>query len=314
MSEVFYQTILEDEAGQRLDNYLFRKLKGVPKSRIYRIIRAGEVRINKKRAKPDYRLQVDDLVRIPPIRQASPQTPRPISTRGMPDLADFLIYEDNRLMVINKPAGLAVHGGSGIQLGLIEMVRHLRSDLHYIELVHRLDKETSGCLILAKKRSMLRLLQAEIRERRVQKHYQAILSGTWQDKKQIEVKEPLKKSVLSSGERMVFVDPEGKPSHTSFKLVENYQLACLVDAQIHTGRTHQIRVHSQFIGHPIIGDEKYRLKSLISEKLPKPRRLYLHASEISFTLEAKKYRFEAPVDVSFEQFISQLKIEDYDNE
>jgi len=210
-------------------------------------------------------------------------------------------------MVVNKPAGLAVHGGSGIQFGLIEGIRKIRPKMPYIELAHRLDRDTSGCIILAKKRSVLRLIQEEMRERRIEKRYLALLSGHWQGQKKTDVKESLKKNVLASGERMVFVDKDGKPSHTTFILRESYDNCCLVEALLHTGRTHQIRVHSQFIGHSIIGDDKYTPKQTIMDNLPKPKRLYLHANSISFTLEQEKYYFEAPLDDVFKQFIDHLK-------
>jgi len=310
MSQVNYQTVLPDESGQRLDNYLFRKLKGVPKSRIYRIIRSGEVRVNKKRAQPSYRLQPEDIIRIPPLRIAENKTQDFTLTNQIKKLEEAILFENKSFMVINKPAGLAVHGGSGIQFGLIESIRKLRSDIPFIELVHRLDRDTSGCILLAKKRSVLRRLQAEMRERRVEKKYLALLNGRWKGHRQVEVKEPLKKNVLSSGERMVFIDPEGKPSHTTFALKNNFANGCLVEAHLHTGRTHQIRVHSQYIGHAIIGDEKYKSNSLKNDNFFKPKRLYLHANSISFTLDEERYKFEAPLDDFFQQFINHLEGED----
>ena len=310
MSQVNYQTVLSDESGQRLDNYLFRKLKGVPKSRIYRIIRSGEVRVNKKRAQPSYRIQPEDIIRIPPLRIAENKTQNFTLTKQFEKLEDAILFENKSFMVVNKPAGLAVHGGSGIQFGLIECIRKLRSQMPYIELVHRLDRDTSGCILLAKKRSVLRRLQAEMRERRVEKIYLALLNERWKGQRKVEVKEPLKKNVLSSGERMVFIDPEGKPSHTTFSLKQNFAFGCLVEAELHTGRTHQIRVHSQYIGHSIIGDEKYKSKLSKDDNCFKPKRLYLHANSISFTLDDERYKFEAPLDDLFQQFINHLEGED----
>ncbi len=310
MSDILYQTVQPDEAGQRLDNYLIRILKGVPRSHIYRIIRSGEVRVNKKRAQPSYRLQAQDIIRIPPLRIAENQAKEFKMTKEMERLEDAILFENNLFMIINKPAGLAVHGGSGLQFGLIECIRTIRPKMPFIELVHRLDRDTSGCIILAKKRSMLRLLQAEMRERRVKKTYFALLHGRWQGAKKVEVRQPLKKNVLTSGERKVFIHEDGKPSHTTFLLKKNFDNCCLVEADLHTGRTHQIRVHSQYLGHPIIGDEKYRLKSKTMTNLTKIKRLYLHANSIRFTLEQESYYFEASLDDDFRQFIDHLEGED----
>ncbi len=305
MSNVRYTEISAEEEGQRLDNYLMRILKGVPKSHIYRIIRAGEVRINKKRAQPSSRLGQGDYVRIPPIRTAQSEGIY-VGANIKQRLSESIIFEDNSLLVINKPAGIAVHGGSGLSLGIIEALRKVRSDLPYLELVHRLDKETSGCLLLAKRRSMLRAIQALLAARQVNKTYWALLNHSWQGKKIRVVDAALEKNILHSGERVAVVREEGKPSQTQFKLLENYQQACWVEVSPKTGRTHQIRVHSAYIGHAIIGDEKYG-KSVQIEGLEVKARLYLHARAIQFNLDGKNYLFEADLDKQFAETLARLR-------
>lgn len=305
MSEVRYCTIGEEEAPQRLDNYLMRQLKGVPKSHIYRIIRAGEVRINKKRAKPDTRIQVGDVVRIPPVR-VSEEKQVFVGNRFAEVLSQQILYEDAGMMVINKPSGIAVHGGSGISLGLIEAMRAMRPELTYLELVHRLDRETSGCIVLAKKRSVLRALHALLANKAVQKTYWALVCSPWEGAKSCVVDVPLMKNTLRSGERVVRVDPEGKASQTHFKLLQNFKTVCLLEARPATGRTHQIRVHSAHLGHPIVGDDKYG--GTCGRDLPEfGGRLYLHAQAIAFTLDDKKYRFEAKLDPIFEGTLVALR-------
>lgn len=306
MSDVRYVEIISEEEGQRLDNYLIRVLKGVPKSHIYRIIRGGEVRINKKRAKPDTRLVVGDLVRIPPVR-VSEEKEIFIGSRQLAQLESCILYEDNQLLIVNKPSGIAVHGGSGLSLGLIEGFRKIRTDLSYLELVHRLDKDTSGCLMLAKKRSALRSLQALFEARLIKKTYWALLTHPWVGKAMAIVDVPLEKNTLQSGERMVRVHDEGKPSQTTFKLIENFAKACWVEASPKTGRTHQIRVHSAHLGHPIIGDEKYGGEITCSTMTSIKKRLYLHARAIQFNLNGKDFLFEAEFDQNFEQAIKNLR-------
>ncbi|ARG96752.1 RluA family pseudouridine synthase [Legionella micdadei] len=302
MSDVRYTEIGVEDEGQRLDNYLMRILKGVPKSHIYRIIRAGEVRINKKRAQASSRLIHGDCVRIPPVRTAQDKEVF-VGTKLEQRLRESIIFEDNNLLVINKPAGIAVHGGSGLSLGVIEALRKTRNDLPYLELVHRLDKETSGCLLLAKKRSMLRSIHALLEAREVNKTYWALLYQPWQGKKTVVVDMPLEKNSLKSGERIVTVNKEGRASQTVFKLLENYQQACWVEASPKTGRTHQIRVHSAYLGHAIVGDQKYSKAEPI-EGLESKSRLYLHARAIQFNLNGNDYLFEANLD---EQFAKTLK-------
>ena len=304
MNNAYYVEINEEEDGQRLDNYLLRVLKGVPKSHVYRIIRGGEVRVNKKRAKVSQRLHYADSVRIPPIRTAVGKdvfVDDQLSLR----LQECIIYEDDALLVINKPSGLAVHGGSGVNLGVIEVLRKIRTDLPYLELVHRLDKDTSGCLLLAKKRSMLRSIQALFESRSVTKTYWALLAHPWQGNKSVLVNVPLQKNILHSGERHVFVREEGKASQTGFKLLENYKHTCWVEAIPKTGRTHQIRVHSAYLGHAIIGDVKYGKEDVAIDLSGIKKRLYLHARAIQFNLNDKNYIFNAELD---DKFAAALKV------
>ena len=306
MSAVSYKEITQEEDGQRLDNYLIRILKGVPKSHIYRIIRGGEVRVNKKRATPSDRLHAGDHVRIPPIRTATSQEVF-VGESLEKRLKDSIIFEDNGLLVINKPSGIAVHGGSGLSLGIIEALRKTRKDLSYLELVHRLDKETSGCLMLAKKRSMLRSIQALLESREIQKNYWALLTGTWSGKKTIRVKASLQKNNLKSGERIVSVSDAGKASETDFELLENFQQACLVQASPKTGRTHQIRVHSAHIGHVIVGDKKYGAVENQIQGMDNFSKLYLHAYSIQFNLNGIQHQFQAKLDDQFANTLNQLR-------
>lgn len=306
MSDVRYTEISAEENGQRLDNYLMRILKGVPKSHVYRIIRGGEVRINKKRAQPSSRLCEGDKIRIPPVRTSQDKNVH-VGPQLTQRLLDSVIYEDACLLVVNKPAGIAVHGGSGLSLGVIEALRKTRTDLSYLELVHRLDKDTSGCLLLAKKRSFLRSIQSLLEARLVNKTYWALLCQPWQGKKTTMVDVALEKNTLKSGERVVRVTDSGKPSQTCFKLLENYQQSCWVEASPKTGRTHQIRVHSAHLGHPIVGDQKYGGDLLIDGLDAKKKRLYLHARAIQFNLNDKNYAFQADLDQRFAETLKQLR-------
>lgn len=307
MSDVQYVVVNDNEDGQRLDNYLIRVLKGVPKSHIYRIIRHGEVRVNKKRAQVSQRLGCGDRIRIPPIRTTTLQEVR-VSESLSERLQTGIIYEDHELLVMNKPAGIAVHGGSGLSLGLIEALRQIRSDLPYLELVHRLDKDTSGCILLAKKRSVLRAIQALLEAREIKKTYWAILVRSWQEKSSVTVNVALEKNTLQSGERLVIASEAGKASSTRFQLLENYADACWVEASPKTGRTHQIRVHSAYLDHPILGDEKYGGDCVILEGTSKKQRLYLHARAIQFTLNGKVHCYQAELDCKFQAAIDQLRL------
>lgn len=308
--QVKIEQISEDEAGQRIDNYLLAKLKGVPKSLIYRILRKGEVRVNKGRIKPEYKLQQGDSVRIPPVR-VSEKISAPISTKlnKVAALEQQIIFEDDHLLVLNKPSGLAVHGGSGLNFGVIEALRALRPQARFLELVHRLDRDTSGILLVAKKRSALRHLHEQLRQKTVQKDYLALVRGQWQSHCKI-VQAPLLKNELSSGERIVRVSEQGKPSETRFSIEERYAQATLIKASPITGRTHQIRVHTQFAGHPIALDDKYG-DTLFDQKmrLLGLERLFLHA--FSIRLEHPKsgetLRFNAPLDSQMKGILKKLR-------
>lgn len=306
MNGVRYTEIDSEEDGQRLDNYLLRLLKGVPKSHVYRLIRNGEVRLNKKRARVSSRVRTGDSVRIPPIRLGEAKKDLHVGSRLIQLLHESIIHEDAQLLVVNKPAGIAVHGGSGLSLGLIEALRKIRPDLAYLELVHRLDKDTSGCLLLAKKRSVLRAIQALLASRNVEKTYWALLAHPWQGKGSLTVNLALEKRI-QGGERLVMVNDEGKASRTDFKLLENFQEACWVEARPKTGRTHQIRVHSAYLNHPIVGDVKYGGDIPISGLEAMPKRLYLHAKEVCFYLQDKHYSFQADVDARFKESLEALR-------
>ncbi len=306
---VRWVTVDEESHGQRIDNFLLLHLKGVPKSRIYRILRKGEVRVNKGRVKPEYKLQAGDQVRIPPV--VVPEKPEQTAVGdSLKQLLEArILYEDERLLIVNKPVGLAVHGGSGVSIGLIEALRQMRPQAKSMELVHRLDRDTSGCLLVAKRKSMLRYLQQQLRDadKGVRKRYLALVNGRWPNRRN-KVDAPLKKNELQSGERMVRVDPLGRPSLTEFAVEERFADFTLLSAEPVTGRTHQIRVHAQFVGCSLVGDEKYgdddvnkafRAKGL--------KRLFLHAQKLSFimpesfdnTKKAKKgvhFEIEAPLD------------------
>ena len=308
-NQVQYLTVDPEYQGQRIDNYLIRVLKGVPKSQIYRILRKGEVRINKGRIKPHYRVQTGDQIRVPPIRTAESATPR-VSQRSIADLEQAILYEDKRIIIINKPCGMAVHGGSGISAGVIEAMRQWRSDLPYLELVHRLDRETSGCLILAKKRSALRQLHEQLRESDMHKRYLAIVKGAW-ERGEYRIDKSLHKNVLRSGERVVRVSDEGKVATSIFKPLLVRSMASLMEVQILTGRTHQIRVHAAHLGHPVGGDEKYGddgfnryLKSLGGH------RMFLHARSLEFEMSEPhtEIAVNAPLDGQFEKMLEKLKL------
>jgi 23S rRNA pseudouridine955/2504/2580 synthase len=281
---VAFVTVDENHAGQRIDNFLITHLKGVPRTRIYRILRKGEVRVNKGRAKPEQRLQAGDVVRIPPLRLADrPEVPQ-AGTQLLSDLTSRILWEDKYLLVINKPAGLAVHGGSGVKLGLIEALRQLRPQEKQLELVHRLDRDTSGCLLVARRRSALLHLHAALREGTVDKRYMALVYGNWPAQIS-EITAPLLKNQLASGERIVRVSDNGKAAHTGFQVKGRYVGYTWVEASPFTGRTHQIRVHARHAGHPIVGDEKYAERAANQQGVNDGfKRLCLHASSVSFTV------------------------------
>jgi 23S rRNA pseudouridine955/2504/2580 synthase len=310
-SKVTIITIPEEFSGQRLDNFLANKLKGVPKSRIYRMLRKGEVRVNKKRVLPSYRIQSDDLLRLPPFWTLEKEAPVSAGPNTTEKLLQSIIYEDPNFLIINKPAGFASHGGSGISLGVIEALRLIREDCHYLELGHRLDRETSGCLVIAKKRSALRTFHALLREGKVLKTYQLLVFGKW-PRNLAKVDLPLQKGQLSSGERMVKVKEEGKFSVTIFNPKIITKNLSFLEATLKTGRTHQIRVHATSVGHPIVGDEKYGDQEL-NKKMRKQgvKRLFLHAALISFVLPETKQKIEvkAHLPLNLKKIIEDLKNE-----
>ncbi len=297
-------------AGQRVDNYLTKRLKGVPKSHIYRILRSGEVRVNSRRIRPDHRLAEGDRLRVPPIRTARPRA----SAQAPPSrrLQARIIYEDDSLLVIDKPAGAAVHGGSGVSYGIIEQLRLERPDAPFLELVHRLDRETSGVLMLAKKRPALTAMHRELREGRVRKFYSVLVKGRWTDTKR-SVQLPLDRRVLPSGERRVGVSASGVPSHTVFRLQRRWSRYSLLEAELKTGRTHQIRVHLAHLGFPIAGDDKYGdfalNKQLVQEGLP---RMFLHAHRMiaRHPSTGAPLVLEAPLPAELETFLVRLDTAD----
>lgn len=292
-----------ERAGQRIDNFLRTELPGVPKGRLYRLLRRGEVRVNGGRVRAEYKLQAGDEVRIPPAR-INVGGPPP-SDRLAATILDHVIYEDKRLLVINKPTGIAVHGGSGISHGVIELLRHARPELKDLSLVHRLDRETSGCLVLAKRRSALRELHARFREGQVEKNYLALVAGDWQFGEQL-IDKPLLVTNRKGGERYVVVSKEGKAARTRVRLSRTYGVYSLLQCSPETGRTHQIRVHLQSVGFPIAGDERYG--DADANKLAKRHglpRLFLHAQSIAFADDSgNELHFTAPLADDLERFIS----------
>lgn len=278
-AQVTFRTIDNEVAGQRVDNYLLGALKGVPRAWVYRVIRKGEVRINKKRCKPETRLQAGDVLRVPPVRERQPSEPR-VPGWLRESLQSAVVYEDENFLALNKPAGMAVHGGSGLSYGLIEGLREVFPNAADWELVHRLDRDTSGLLLVAKRRRTLLQLQKLLQEHRLEKRYHAWVHGQWNERVD-EVSVPLKKNTLKSGERMVVVSQDGKQSLTKYRVLRRTDKATLVEASPVTGRTHQIRVHCQYAGHPIIGDSKYAPEDVNKYWREKGvLRMCLHASEL----------------------------------
>lgn len=297
-----------DSAGQRLDNYLLKVLKGVPKTRIYRGLRKGEFRINKGRVKADYRLVEGDVLRVPPLHQPEPGAPAVVPGFWAAEIQNRIVHEDAGLLVVNKPSGLAVHGGSGLNFGLIECLRQLRPQDRYLELVHRLDRDTSGLILVARKPAILRELHRQLRGEGVDKRYLALVAGRWPKDRRV-VEAPLQKNIVQSGERMVKVVKEGKASVTGFTVLEQFAEATLVEARPYTGRTHQIRVHAQFAGHPILGDDKYMddAAAALAQRLG-VRRLFLHARSLSFTLpDQPRLQLEAGLDPELESILLNLR-------
>jgi 23S rRNA pseudouridine955/2504/2580 synthase len=305
---VYWLQVGPEEAGQRIDNYLLRQLKGVPKSRIYRLLRKGEVRVNRGRIKPEYRVQSGDEVRIPPIRQAERDPTAP--AEGLVSrIETAILYEDERLLVLNKPAGVAVHGGSGIRHGVIEALRAARPTAPMLELVHRLDRDTSGCLVIAKKRSALRNLHQLLREGGMDKRYLALVRGDWPGGTRT-VTAALNKNQVKGGERIVTVDAGGKAARTLFRPRSRFAGASLLDVELDTGRTHQIRVHGAHIGHPLAGDDKYGdpvfNKAMSDLGL---RRLFLHAAALGFREPEREHevRVSAPLPEDLQAVLDRLE-------
>lgn len=308
-NSVTHVVIGEEEQGQRLDNFLIRCCKGVPKSHLYRILRSGEVRVNSRRVDATYRIQTGDSVRIPPIRLAErPQSDVDDAAKDRVVLP--LLFEDEGLLVIDKPEGIAVHGGSGVSFGVIETLRRQRPQAKFLELAHRLDRETSGILLVGKKRSALTVLHDMFREagQVADKRYLVLVEGRWMNPLQ-HVRQPLYKYLTDSGERRVRVDPEGKAAHTVFRLLARWQRFSLLEAQLKTGRTHQIRVHLAHLGFPILGDEKYGNfalnKDLRREGL---KRMGLHAWKMDFPhpLDATPLSIKAPMPETMASFVRHL--------
>jgi len=299
----------EGDEGQRIDNYLLRCLKGVPRSHIYRMLRKGEVRVNKGRVGAAYRLREGDNVRLPPVRVAPPRVSQGPPPDVLERIRQAIVLEDTRVLVLNKPAGLAVHGGSGIEHGVIEALRLLRPTEQGLGLAHRLDRDTSGCLLLAKRRSALRVLHQLFRDGGVDKRYLALLAGRWSREK-ADVNLALRKNTLRSGERVVRPDAGGKPALTRFRVLRRFDQATLVEARLETGRTHQIRVHAASLGTPILGDEKYGdpEANRWARNLGL-RRLFLHARLLALTWphEDRPLRIEAPLSPDLEEFLKVLQ-------
>lgn len=307
--QVQWLEITDANTEQRLDNFLISTLKGVPKTRIYRMVRKGEVRVNKGRVDVSYKLVMGDIVRIPPVRVAERNDDIIVQPTLKYSLENHILFEDDGFIVLNKPSGFAVHGGSGISSGIIEALRQIRPQQKFLELVHRLDKETSGCLLIAKKRSILKILHELFRGSGVQKTYLALLVGQFQRKKQL-VDVPLLKHANNDLERMVTVSQAGKSAETLFTRLQKYQDATLVHAAPKTGRTHQIRVHAAWLGHPIVGDSRYGDDAV--NKVFKQRgykRLFLHAEQLQFAhpVSGLPLHFVAPLPDDLQALLNNEK-------
>ena len=301
--------VSEEEAGQRIDNFLIRILKGVPKSHVYRLLRTGQVRVNSRRTDVTYRLQVDDRIRLPPVRTAIP-APKPGPLTPAPQqLSARVLLEDDALLVIDKPAGLAAHGGSGISAGAIERMRAERPQLRFLELVHRLDRDTSGVLFLAKKRSALTRMHAQIRAGTMGKWYLVLVKGNWTQPEQ-HVRLALNRYLTPAGERRVSVTHDGMAAHTVFRRIRQVGQYTLLEAELLTGRTHQIRVHLAHLGFPIAGDDKYGDFAL-NKALQKQglKRMFLHAQRIEYDhpLTSERRQIAAPLAEDLERFLHRLE-------
>ncbi|SDL71800.1 ribosomal large subunit pseudouridine synthase C [Modicisalibacter muralis] len=307
--EVQWVEITDAQAGQRIDNFLRTRLKGAPKALIYRIVRKGEVRVNKKRIKPDYRLEFGDLVRIPPLRLAPEEAVREVSDNLRNLLAGSVLVEGPDWLVINKPSGLAVHGGSGVKIGLIEALRQVREDLDFLELVHRLDRDTSGCLLLAKSRTALVTLNTALKQHQMDKRYLALVEGRWPARRDF-VSARLDRFEAGNGERRVRVDANGKVARTRFAVRESFPNVTLIEAEPVTGRTHQIRVHAAHAGHGLLGDDKYgsREGQRQAARLGLER-LFLHAASLSFPEpnSGRPVQIKAPLGEELESALARAR-------
>ncbi|EAQ97940.2 RluA family pseudouridine synthase [Congregibacter litoralis] len=307
VSAVRYLTVDERGEGQRLDNYVLRECPAVPKTRLYRAMRKGEIRVNKGRVKPDRRLALGDVVRLPPLSTPEPRERGAAPPGWQERLGARVVFEDEHLLAINKPSGIAVHGGSGLQFGLIETLRTMRPGAKFLELVHRLDRETSGLILVAKKPAALRALHELLRQKgKIDKRYLALAEGAWPRHLRL-VEAPLKRFERQSGERQVKVAKDGKPSITEFRIKRSFSAATLVEARPLTGRTHQIRVHALHGGHPLLGDGKYQSEK--GEGLARKlglKRLFLHAQSLSFELNDQRYELTAPLDEELESILIKL--------
>lgn len=305
-SGVQHFTVPADNAGQRIDNFLMTRLKGMPKSRVYRLLRKGEVRVNKKRIDASYRLMEGDVVRLPPLFLAEKAHQVPPSKDTMALLAGRILYEDENLLIINKPSGMSVHVGSTVRVGIVEALRHMYPKFPNLELAHRLDSETSGCLVLAKRKRILRELHMLLREGKMTKMYWALTLGKWKDS-ELRVDLPLHKDYQDGGKHVVEVHKGGKDALTVFHTIKSFKReASLMEVKLYTGRTHQIRVHAQHRGHPVAGDDRYgdvEFNKVIRQLGLK--RMFLHARSIDFTLPSldQRIRVEAPLDPELEAII-----------
>lgn len=303
---VRYIEVDESREGQRLDNFLLGQLKGVPKSYVYRVLRRGEVRVNSGRVGPEYRLQAGDRVRIPPLRQTDPAKPK--EAKGFEWLQKRVLFEDEDLLVIDKPSGLPVHGGSGVAIGLIEALRALRAELPMIELVHRLDRGTSGCLLLAKRRATLLKLHEMLRDGKIEKRYVALVRGRWRGGPR-QISAPLERERGRHAGRMVEVSEEGRIAESGFQPKGFYGPGTLMEIRLYTGRMHQARVHAAFTGHPIAGDDKYGDREFNRELRPVGlRRLFLHAARLRFAhpTTGAKIEVESPLPPELTALLERL--------
>ncbi len=295
------------ECGQRIDNFLAKHLKGVPKSHIYRILREGQVRVNRGRIKPDYKLQTGDTVRIPPVRTPEEGAPMRLPDAVLNRLRESILYEDDALLILDKPSGLAVHAGSNLPFGVIEALRALRPEAPFLELAHRLDRDTSGCLILAKQRPALLHLHGLLKNGAIEKRYLLLVAGQWQGGAR-EVRAALDKNAVRGGERVVQVSDTGREAVTRFRPVERFKEATLLEALLDTGRTHQIRVHAAHIGHSLAGDDKYG-NTDFNRRMSEfgLKRLFLHAQSVSFAMPGgKAIAVSTPLSVDLKQVLDGL--------